>query len=659
MVTAVKNRGIKTFSLLVKIAGCLWVIPSHLSAQELYSPKQRIEFLHWIAPQQGQMCGAYQIPADIQSVAHPASSHEHTHITAKGPVVFRRNGVSVLQDHVQLRQSGRLLKADRAELTRNAKTGRWQHIHLQGNVYDYQQNSIVYTNQADLDVATQTFSAKKLLYHMMLGGHPGWLMGKDFVNQNRQKGHINNITLSACSPKHATWWLTARHFSFDKKKNKAVAKHVVLHFWHIPILYTPYFSFPLTRHRKTGFLVPRVGYSTTKGSYLGLPFYWNMAPNYDDLITPTFNFIRKLGLSNVFRYQSWHTHLDFHWASLFHDARFLHDKNKVLSNSAYQSAAYAPYLNELRHDSAWRNRFNLTFSHGFGHRWQLGGQWQRVSDAYFLQDFGNGYNSSTQDQLISHATLSHTGIYWQGQVSALGVQTLHVLGLTVNDQYQRLPEVHIWAQWPDMLPHTDFLWSSQYTNFVMDSQFSPTKVNGGRFNIHPGLRWHWQTPWWRATPSAAWDETFYALSQRQSKSYSLKRGLPILAFDNAFYFTRTMGWGQHHWQQSLEPRITYMYIPYVNQSHIPVFDSIMPVMTYDQLFESERYLGLDRIQDLNRISFGVSSRITRAKDAVMAYPFRFSLGQLISLSRHAHSCQAIIPVPMPCILGCGISAGIL
>jgi len=54
---------------------------------------------------------------------------------------------------------------------------------------------------------------------------------------------------------------------------------VVLDFKGVPILYSPYFSFPLSDARKSGFLTPSAGTGGRNGAQLTAPYYLNLAPN--------------------------------------------------------------------------------------------------------------------------------------------------------------------------------------------------------------------------------------------------------------------------------------------------------------------------------------------------------------------------------------------
>lgn len=80
------------------------------------------------------------------------------------------------------------------------------------------------------------------------------------------------------------------------------AQQATIIFKDTPILFLPWLDFPLNGQRKSGFLAPTLGYNGANGLQLEVPYYWNIAPNYDDTITPRLFSKRGLMLDNEFRY---------------------------------------------------------------------------------------------------------------------------------------------------------------------------------------------------------------------------------------------------------------------------------------------------------------------------------------------------------------------
>ncbi len=80
--------------------------------------------------------------------------------------------------------------------------------------------------------------------------------------------------------------LQASSIDLDTAKSEGVGRHVVMRFKDVPIFYTPYISFPVGDERKSGVLFPNFGHSTSNGYQLQVPYYFNLALNYDLTMTP-------------------------------------------------------------------------------------------------------------------------------------------------------------------------------------------------------------------------------------------------------------------------------------------------------------------------------------------------------------------------------------
>jgi LPS-assembly protein len=87
------------------------------------------------------------------------------------------------------------------------------------------------------------------------------------------------------------------------------------------------------------------------------------------------------------------------------------------------------------------------------------------------------------------------------------------------------------------------------------------------------------------------------------------RSLPIFDISSGMYFERQLSIFQRDLTQTLEPQIYYTYIPYHNQNNLPLFDTNLNILTYDQLFTYNRFSGLDRIGDANQVALGLATRV--------------------------------------------------
>jgi LPS-assembly protein len=96
--------------------------------------------------------------------------------------------------------------------------------------------------------------------------------------------------------------------------------------------------------------------------------------------------------------------------------------------------------------------------------------------------------------------------------------------------------------------------------------------------------------------------------------------------DGKLIFERDASWLGERALQTLEPRLYYLYTPYVDQDDTPVFDSSELTFNFSNLFRSNRFTGRDRIGDANQLTAALTSRTLRA--ATGEELFRLSLGQI-------------------------------
>ncbi|MEN3930533.1 LPS-assembly protein LptD [Microvirga sp. W0021] len=85
------------------------------------------------------------------------------------------------------------------------------------------------------------------------------------------------------------WQVKAARIIHNNSERTIYYENATLEFAGIPVAYMPYFWSPdPTVKRKTGFLAPRYIYGSSLGAGVQIPFFWNLAPNYDLTLRPTF-----------------------------------------------------------------------------------------------------------------------------------------------------------------------------------------------------------------------------------------------------------------------------------------------------------------------------------------------------------------------------------
>ena len=124
---------------------------------------------------------------------------------------------------------------------------------------------------------------------------------------------LNQLVYTTCPGEKPDWVLSASELELKHDEGMGVARGAKLKFKGIPILYAPWFTFPIDDRRKTGFLYPSFGNTNDNGFEFGIPFYWNIAPNQDATMEPRYFTDRGFMLSGEYRFLTRKTrgNLDF------------------------------------------------------------------------------------------------------------------------------------------------------------------------------------------------------------------------------------------------------------------------------------------------------------------------------------------------------------
>src|SRR5499425_3239135 len=100
-----------------------------------------------------------------------------------------------------------------------------------------------------------------------------------FVGPDRYE--IKDARYTTCVAGNDDWYLTAVDVDLDRSRLVGTAQDAHVVFKGVPILFSPYLTFPLSNERKSGFLTPVYGSSNQRGFEMAIPYYFNLAPNYD------------------------------------------------------------------------------------------------------------------------------------------------------------------------------------------------------------------------------------------------------------------------------------------------------------------------------------------------------------------------------------------
>ena len=496
---------------------------------------------------------------------------------AEGDVIIERNDQTLNADWVDYDQQADVVRAgDSFTLTRgDGQTVRGKELH-----YDLSHES---GRAADAQFAVEHESRR--------------LQGVSAEMEMQDKNHyaMRGVKFNTCNPGDRSWYIQAAELKADRESGIGTARHARLVFGGVPVLYTPWADFPLNGNRKSGLLVPTIKIGSD-GTELELPYYFNLAPNYDATLAPGIITARGATLGGEFRYLQ-----DKYSGSL--KAKYLpHDRR-------------SPHRHRYEAEFAHLHRFNTDLSGGIDYR--------QVSDDDYYRDFYGRNEIAENVHLNRSAWLDYRrDLFGQPVQMRLSVQ-----------RYQTLSDAQGRKQRPyAILPRFSAAWQKNFGlgQFNIDTQFTRFEhselQSGSRLVIYPSWQWDFSRPWGYVRPKIGVHATRYWLKGKDGyESRTLSRVLPLTNVDAGLAFERQTTLFGKSYLQTLEPRAFYNYIPAKSQNDLPNFDTSLNGFSYAQLFRENIYSGQDRINASNSLSVGLQSRMIDA--ATGAERFRAGIGR--------------------------------
>jgi LPS-assembly protein len=388
---------------------------------------------------------------------------------------------------------------------------------------------------------------------------------------------LSDVRFTTCPAGSTDWELKASSIEIDQRTQQGTGRDVRVNLKGIPILYTPVISFPVGSARKSGFLFPSFGNSDKSGFEVGVPYYLDLAPNYDMTLTPFVMTRRGFGIGI--------------------DYRYLTERSSGKIDTDYLPGD----------DLAGRDRrySALVHSTDFTDRLRFDADLADASDSRYFEDFGLGPDGTSITFLDRHLHLAWLGQGWRLDGRAQDFQTIDLSVDPLDRPYSRLPQVAFTGLWP-VAGGFEASLDAETVWFDRDEG-----VTGLRADATPRIAWPLRGPGYHFEPSAAWRATAYELTGTAAGvDDAPDRTAPIASLDAGLVFDRVAG-ERGQFLHTLEPRLRYTWIPFREQDELPVFDTALPDLNLVQLFRTNRYVGADRLGDANEVALGLTTRLLR------------------------------------------------
>ncbi|MBP6495252.1 MAG: LPS-assembly protein LptD [Psychrobacter sp.] len=435
---------------------------------------------------------------------------------------------------------------------------------------------------------------------------------------NESQYELDEVMYSTCPPTNRKWQFDAKSIDLDTETGRGEAYNTTFRIADVPVFYLPYFNFPIDSRRGSGFLLPNASISSENGLEVDVPYYFNLAPNYDATLSTHIYTTRNPMLSGEFRYltENYGEGI-FNGSYLPNDKEYDGEDRRSLFYDHYWSSTSIPRLSGEA-------------------------KYSYVSDADYLNDFDTLGLSDNTLNLPRRAQLNYYNDYVDGELKVETFQTLDALngnGQILQDKdkpYSRLPQLKLdyrlpWAKNFDITGVSD---SAYFKKSIDDG--SESEKSGTRFYNKLSASYPMENSWGYIKPKLSLQHLFTTYDQDSLVDNSLDKDdgsqsvlVPQASIDAGLHFYQagspfgafddTLGG-----YRLLSPRLKYTYSPYQDQNDIPNFNTRIASINYEQLFSDSWFLGHDRLQDLHAFTPGINYRYI---DATGVTRFDGSIGE--------------------------------
>lgn len=539
--------------------------------------------------------------ADAQEVCFvPLPGPNLENLLLEGQIQVKSEDSEINQDtfahfkgKVQIDSSRAKIKADEAVLDSQTQT-----LKATGNISFEDANITVSSQSMQLNRLSNELVLEQALYQLnSVQGHGR--AEKIFLGQ--QTGiNLRESSFTSCPVNDEVWRIQASNIEISRNQSRGVVRHARFYIKDVPVLYLPYFSFPIDDQRQSGILYPDIARNSSTGLSIEQPIYWNIAPNYDLTFSPRYMTERGLQLKTEFRYLT-----EQHTGQV---------NIEYLSNDQDLDSDTDRYFYRLVHNGQ------------IGENWWVNADINGLSDDNYIVDLGSDYYNRADTHLYKTLGVSY---FSQNLDVTAQFRDFEVLGDRI-DSYRALPEIRL-NYITSMGLNTEFQLNSELAHFRSAEYENPTAT---RFHIAPTLRYPFQNQWSEFLVEATILHTRYIQdniqykNQKTSLEKDVSRTLGQAKVYGSLAFERPASWFGKPATQTFEPKVQYLYTSFEDQSNIYQYDTTHLFNDFAGLFRGQEFTGLDRISDNNQITLGMTTRFI---DANNLERFKLSLGQIFYL----------------------------
>lgn len=505
-------------------------------------------------------------------------------LSVKARTVERIGERIVASGDVEIETAEVELLADRVEL--NIRT---QEAKAEGNVVIIAGSEVVRAERASLNLRTGSGSFEKASGL----AQPTFIFDAEKVAKTPQaRLELEKARFTICTQPVPRWSFSVREARL-RHDGYLVLKDAVLKIKKIPVLYVPYLRYPLEKRRATGFLMPRIGFSGAKGTYLSQSFYLALRPNMDATLGLELYSARGIGAAIEYRY--------LFAAGTKGQINLYHFNGKKTAGET-----------EPRRETIVRLNHTQSLPLGF----DLSADVDYQSSFAFLREYDDDFRRAVTATRSWQGVLSRSWsrFNFNARVSSYETYFSEIGDSIVN---KSLPQVNFNIFRVKIIPNLFFSLSSSYNNF----EYGWSGGTGGpsrrlaQLSIQPSLVFPFASiPWLTAAFKVNGNLNSYSRSVDPGTGTLIDTPLTIMNYSGRIDLAGPVFYRVYHGRDGT-PRFKHIIEPSLAYAYDSPVD------------EAERIYTVSGYFQLHQLTYGLTNRLLAKKNGQVREVLSFSLSQ--------------------------------
>lgn len=522
-----------------------------------------------------------------------------------------KNQIVTASGNVMLSQAGHILRADQIVYDVRNDTA-----HAKGHVVLNEENGdIHYADRVDLTDHMKNGFIEQLKSQMNDGSRFTAEKGERVGGTKTTMEEASYTPCEACAEhpeKPPLWQIAADRVEHDETEHKVNYKNAKFEVYGVPVAYTPYFSHPDgTIKQKSGFLTPSVGYRSSLGAFVDNSYYWGIAPQQDATLGVRAMTSQSPILTGQYRRRWDNAQTEVNGGITYAGREDRVSGKTVSTDDEVRGHVLSKSLWDI--DDKWRSGLNIEYA----------------SDDQYMRQYDINSKDVLENELYAERFSGRD--YASGRI--LKFQDIRVRD-SKEDQPEIVPELSAsFIGEPDSVPLIGGRWMVEGSTLNLRREGSNPDMNRASVNLGYDKRLVSDYGFLTNVSGHVRSDAYYARDRegaaetgRDSSTTNI-RNFPYLQAQTSYPLVKPFENGV---QATVEPIAAITLAPNIdiNEQRIPNEDSRDVQIDASNLFEANRFPGLDRIEDQSHATYGLRTGLYdadgNAGDLFFGQSFRFN-----------------------------------